>query len=87
MDNKYFLHQIKVGKTNTTKGIVIHDDIEASKQGYHAFLGAYAYGHDPDATFVQAMVTDMNGIVILPETWTASEEPELEEPEDPELIA
>ena len=46
MDNKFFLHQIK--RTNGTfdKGIVVKDTYEAAKQGYYAYLGAYAYDHD-----------------------------------------
>ena len=80
MGNKYFLHQVHIGKTNTTKGIVIHDTFDAALQGYHAYLGAYAYGHDADAICVQAMITDRNGIAynpnggILLETWNAPEE-------------
>ena len=80
MGNKYFLQQVRIGKTNTTKGIVIHDTFDAALQGYHAYLGAYAYGHDADAICVQAMITDRNGIAynpnggILLETWNAPEE-------------
>ena len=65
---KYFLHQIKIGE-NTTKGIVIHDTYDAAKQGYHAFLGAYAYGNEAGTTFVQVMITDMNGNTFMSETW------------------
>lgn len=74
MGNKYFLHQVRIGKTNTTKGIVIHDTFDAAKQGYHAYLGAYAYGHDEDAVCVQAMITDRTGQVLFNETWNAVEE-------------
>lgn len=81
MGNKFFLHQVKIGKTNTSKGIVIHDTFDAALQGYHAYLGAYAYGHDADAICVQAMITDRNGIItnpngggLLMETWNAPEE-------------
>lgn len=79
MGNKFFLHQVRIGKTNTTKGIVIHDTFDAALQGYHAYLGAYAYGHDADAICVQAMITDRNGIManpnggVLLETWNAPE--------------
>lgn len=71
MGNKYFLHQVRMGKTNTTKGIVIHDTFDAAKQGYHAYLGAYAYGHDEDAVCVQAMITDRSGQILFNETWNA----------------
>ena len=54
-----------------TKGIVIHDTFEAAKQGYHAYLGAYAYGHDANTDYVSCMITDMSGMVLTPfaETW------------------
>ena len=76
MGNKYFVHEIRTGKA-TFKGIVFCDTFDDAKQTYHAFLGAYAYGHDPDTAFVQAMITDMNGITHLKETWLA---PTLEQP-------
>ena len=55
MTNVYFLHQIKHNKTtgNWDKGIVVKseanvDNCESAKQGYHAYLGAYAYGNNAD---------------------------------------
>lgn len=47
MDNKFFLHQVKHTNNVYDKGIVVKDTFYAAKQGYHAYLGAYAYGHDP----------------------------------------
>lgn len=73
---KYFLHQIK-GKDNTVdKGIVVKDTYDAALQGYHAYLGAYAYEHDPNTDFVSCMITDMGGTVLMSEAWvrTASAE-------------
>ena len=69
MGNRYFLHQVRIGRETTTKGIVIHETYDAAKQGYHAYLGAYAYGHDEDAICVQAMITDRNGAILMAETW------------------
>lgn len=74
MDNKYFLHQIKRNNGTITKGIVVAETFDASKQGYHAYLGAYAYGHESGTDFVSCMITDMNGFVLLTETWNASVE-------------
>ena len=71
MDNKFFLHQIKRTGENISKGIVVADTYDAAKQGYHAYLGAYAYGHETGTDFVSAMITDMTGTVLLAETWTA----------------
>ena len=79
MDNKFFLHQIK--RTNGTfdKGIVVKDTYDAAKQGYHAYLGAYAYDHDPNTDYVSCHITDMSGVVLMTETWIKPDsEPEPE---------
>lgn len=66
---KYFLHQIK-GKGNTVdKGIVVKGTYEAALQGYHSYLGAYAYGQSESTDFVQCMITDMGGSVLNSEAW------------------
>lgn len=83
MEQKYFLHQIKRTSDTFSKGIVIADSIEAAKQGYHAYLGAYAYGNNKDTDFVSCMITDMSGFVLMQEAWQKKEEPEAE-PEEPE---
>lgn len=71
--NNFFLHQIKRTDGVYTKGIVVCDDFTAAKQAYHAYLGAYAYGHDPNTDFVSCMITDSTGAVLTPftESWTA----------------
>jgi len=86
MDNKFFLHQIK--RTNGTfdKGIVVKDTYEAAKQGYHAYLGAYAYGQNADTDFVSCMITDMSGSPLMRETWVKPEpEPEPDPEPEPEV--
>lgn len=77
---KFFLHQIKHIKTNNTwdKGIVVKDTWDAAKQGYHAYLGAYAYGNQADTDYVQAEVTDMAGNRLLFEEWNGIETPEVD---------
>ena len=72
MENKFFLHQIKRTSGTITKGIVVSDTYDGAKQGYHAYLGAYAYGHEQGTDFVQTMITDMTGTVLMAETWLAS---------------
>lgn len=69
---KYFLHQIK--RTNGTydKGIVVKDTFEAAKQGYHAYLSAYAYGQHAETDFVSVMITDSNGTTWMTEGWKKS---------------
>ena len=74
----YFHHRIK--KTNGTydKGIEVKETFEAAKQSYHAYLGAYAYGQNPQTDFVSVMITDDNGTMMMGETWKA-EQPEPEQ--------
>lgn len=71
MENKFFLHEIKRTDKTINKGIVVADNYDAAKQGYHAYLGAYAYGHEANTDFVSCMITDMTGAVLMTETWNA----------------
>ena len=72
MENKFFLHEIKRTGETINKGIVVADTYDAARQGYHAYLGAYAYGHEANTDFVSCMITDMSGMVLMTETWLAS---------------
>lgn len=75
---KFFLHQIRGHEeTVDNKGIVVADTFDAARQGYHAYLGAYAYGHDQGTDFCSCMITDSYGNVIqgFNETWRAPETP------------
>ena len=91
MVNIFFLHQIKRTNSAFDKGIVIKNlerqdgekdeslskrNYEAAKQGYHAYLGAYAYGQNAQTDFVQCQITDMSGAILMEETWKASEQSE-----------
>ena len=76
--NKFFLHQIKQTKGTIEKGIVVKDTYEGAKQGFHAYLGSYAYGQNPDTDFVSCHITDMSGAVLMTETWQMPVEPEPE---------
>lgn len=71
---KFFLHQIR-GHENTVdnKGIVAADTFDAAAQGYHAYMGAYAYGHDANTDFVSCMITNGYGDIVpgFKETWSA----------------
>lgn len=74
MEEKYFLHQIKRTGGTIEKGIVVKDTFEAAKQGYHAYLGAYAYGQHETTDYVSCMITNVNGVVLMAETWRKTEE-------------
>ena len=65
----FFLHQIKHTNDAYEKGIVVKETLEDAKQGYHAYLGAYAYGHDTNTDFVQCFISNENGGINMNETW------------------
>lgn len=88
MVNVYFLHQIKHTNSTYEKGIVVKDlerlesetdeelskrNYEAAKQGYHAYLGAYAYGQNASTDYVQCEITDTSGARLMGETWIKPE--------------
>lgn len=68
----FFLHQIKRTNGTVDKGIVVKETLDEVKQGYHAYLGAYAYDHDPNTDFVSCMLTDENGVVLQNECWKSA---------------
>lgn len=70
----FFLHQIKRTNNTVEKGIVVKNDFDAAKQSYHAYLGAYAYNHDPATDYVSVMITDMTGGIRLNEVWPNPDE-------------
>lgn len=73
MENKFFIHQIKRTNGTIEKGIVVKDTFEGAKQGYHAYLGAYAYGQNENTDFVSCMISDMDGVILFHETWRQEE--------------
>lgn len=81
MRNVYFIQQAKHDKSNDTwtKGTVVKSDPALDNkaealQAYHAYLGAYAYGHDPNTDYVYASITRaFNGEVMISEYWIAND--------------
>ena len=63
MEEKYFLVQIQRKGGTYTKGVVVKDTLDAARQSFHAYLGAYGYGNDKDVDFVECMILDMSGRV------------------------
>lgn len=72
MTNQFYIHEIR-GKNNeiANKGVVVSATYDDARQGFHAYLGAYAYGHDEGSDFVSCMITDKTGAVLMAETWNA----------------
>ena len=81
MTGVYFLHRIKHTKVGTwDKGIEVKDqkdsagNLEDAKQAFHAYLGAYAYGHDANTDYVCCCITDSDGNICLSEApWSVGE--------------
>lgn len=63
MEEKYFLTQIQRKNGAYTKGVVIKDTLDAARQSYHAYLGAYGYGNDPTIDYVACYIMDMSGMI------------------------
>lgn len=90
MEEIYFMHRIKHAKNARDKGIEVkaggttRENLEAAKQSYHAYLGAYAYGQNADTDFVACYITDTRGNRVLWELWDGRPEPEPEPEPAPE---
>jgi len=70
MEEKYYLIQIKRNNGTFTKGVVVKDTLDAAKQSYHAYLGAYAYGQEAGTDYVQCAVNNAHGATeVGPEIW------------------
>lgn len=56
----FFLTQIK-HKTDDTfeKGVVVKTSLDAARQSFHAYLGAY--GNDPNVDYVACYIADSEG--------------------------
>ena len=72
----FFMHRIKHTGDTYDKGIEVKETLEAAKQSYHAYLGAYAYGHDANTDLVSCMISNEDGVTVMNETWKAAPEPE-----------
>lgn len=61
MEEKFFLMQIKRTNGNYEKGVVVKNTLNEVRQSYHAYLGAYGYGHDANTDYVFCAVFGDNG--------------------------
>ena len=61
MEDKYFLVQIKHTNEVWEKGVVVKDTLDAARQSYHAYLGAYGYGKDVNTNYVACYIFGMHG--------------------------
>lgn len=61
MEDKYFLVQIKHTSGTWEKGVVVKDTLDAARQSYHAYLGAYGYKKDANTDYVACYIFGDNG--------------------------
>ena len=61
MEEKFFLTQIKRHTGEYTKGVVVKNTLDAARQSYHAYLGAYGYGNEQGTDYVACYICDMAG--------------------------
>lgn len=67
----FFMHRIKHSNETWDKGIEVKETLEDAKQSYHAYLGAWAYGHDQNTDFVNCMISNESGAIKMNEVWKA----------------
>lgn len=67
--DKFFLAQVKRTNGVIEKGLVVKDTMNAARQSYHAYLGAYAYGNNADTDYVLVQIIDGYGVTRYGEVW------------------
>lgn len=75
---KYFLAQVKRTNGTIEKGIVVKDTYDDACQSFHAYLGAYAFGHDENTDYVLVQILNSQGLGMKGETWEKAEEQEVD---------
>ena len=53
------------------KGLEVRTSLDDAKQGFHAYMAAYAYGHDQNTDKVNCLVFDQDNMVRISEVWEA----------------
>lgn len=77
-------HYLKDGEWTWDKGIEVKDsqggeNYAAALQAYHAYLGAYAYGHSAGTDYVACYITNLSGARLMFEIWDRIPRPEPEQ--------
>ena len=80
MEVKFLLAHAKRKNGTFEKGLVVHDTADAARQGFHAYLSAYGYGHESGTDFCYAAVNDSNGAIVeTPVVWDGTVVPDIGE--------
>lgn len=73
----YILTQVKHTNGTVEKGCVIKNTLAEVLQSYHAYLGAYGYGHDANTDYVLCEVMDAKGNRMAFEVWDGTIVPDI----------
>lgn len=76
--DKFFLVQVKRTNGTIDKGVVVKDTLDAAQQSFHAYLGAYAYGNNPNTDYVMVQILNGKGASMKGEVWDNIPVPEPE---------
>lgn len=77
MEEKFFLTQIYRKNGEYTKGVVVKDSLDAARQSFHAYLGAYGFGNAADIDYVAVSIMSMDGRItdLIVDNRIPTEEP------------
>lgn len=79
MEVMYLLTQAKRKNGTMEKGCVVHTTADNARQGFHAYLSAYGYGHESGTDYCFACVHDSNGAIVeTPVVWDGTIVPNIE---------
>lgn len=75
----FILTQVKRTNGTVEKGCVIKSTKDEVLQSYHAYLGAYGYGHDSNTDYVLCEVMDKDGNRLEFAKWEKPVIPDIED--------
>lgn len=64
IEEKFFLVQVKHTNNVWEKGVVVKDTLDSARQSFHAYLGAYGYGHDDKTDYVAVQIFGDTGAMF-----------------------
>ena len=67
--DKYFMVRVKRSNGTVEKGVEVKDTLDDARQSYHAYLGAYAYGHDANTDYVLVQILNAYGLSMGSDFW------------------
>lgn len=72
--DKYFMVRVKRSNGTIEKGVEVKDNLDDARQSYHAYLGAYAYGHDSNTDYVLVQIINAYGLSMGSDFWEKEQE-------------